>query len=144
MRSNYNKLFIKYGDKINKDYMNNVIDRYEKICDMLFEDRNKLEVLDSFFYNDVVKEDLIKKVNSIKEDIDLIDKKKNDLMDYCVNKLRYEGNLKKVLMNLSNNELSYLNSIVSLGKDFNEVDKMKFEEVKRNRGEIKNSLTSNY
>ena len=70
----------------------------------------------------------------MKEEIQSLNQKKEEIINYSSNKLRYENKLISWLKNLNMSDISKLNSLININSEFNEVDRIKFEEQKRNRG----------
>ena len=131
---NRNNILIKWENSFKREYILEVISNFEYIRNILFDDRNIEDVINSYLLYEDLKNKKLEVINNFKSELNNIDRKKDDLINYSVNKLRYERKLKDWLKNINLNELYKLKNIVDIGREFNEVDKYKFEEEKLNRG----------
>lgn len=131
---NINNVYQKWEDKFNRDYIDKIYQNFQFIGNKLFEDRNLEDVLNTFFHYENLVRMKHQQIKSLNEEIGLIQRKKGDLMNYSSDKLRYEKKLTNWLKNLPMSDISKLNSLININSEFNEVDRLKFEEMKRNRG----------
>ena len=131
---NRHNILIKWENSFKREYILEVISNFEYIRNILFDDRNIEDVINSYLLYEDLKNKKIEVINNFKSELNNIDMKKDDLINYSVNKLRYDNRLKEWLKNVNINELYKLKNIVNISNEFNEVDKFKFEEEKLNRG----------
>ena len=131
---NINNIYQKWEDKINRSYIDEIYQNFQFIGNKLFEDRNLEDVLNTFLHYENLVRMKHQQIKSLNEEIGVIQRKKGDLMNYSSDKLRYEKKLTNWLKNLSMVDISKLNSLINIKSEFNEVDRLKFEEMKRNRG----------
>ena len=131
---NRHNILIKWENSFKREYILEVISNFEYIRNILFDDRNIEDVINSYLLYEDLKNKKIEVINNFKSELNNIDMKKDDLINYSVNKLRYDNRLKEWLKNVNVNELYKLKNIVNISNEFNEIDKFKFEEEKLNRG----------
>ena len=131
---NINNTYHKWENKFGREYINHIYKNLEFIGSTLFEDRNLEDVLDTFFHYENLIREKQNHLNSINEEIQSLNQKKEEIINYSSNKLRYENKLISWLKNLNMSDISKLNSLININSEFNEVDRIKFEEQKRNRG----------
>lgn len=131
---NRNNIIIKWENQFKREYIIEVISNFEYVRNVLFDDRNLEDVINSYLLYEDLKNKKLEMINNLKSELNTIDRKKNDLSNYSVNKLRYQSKLKNWLKNMNINEVYKLKNIVDIGREFNEVDRYKFEEEKSNRG----------
>ena len=131
---NYNKIYVKYSDELGRDYINKVIQEFEFIGKEFYEDRNIIEILDVYFLYELNKRKLIERIDILKSDINKFSRMKDDLKNYIIDKLRSEKKLIKLLLNKDRRTLYEIKELVDINREFNEVDRLKFEDEKRNRG----------
>ena len=131
---NINNIYQKWEDKFNREYIDDIYQKFQFIGNKLFEDRNLEDVLNTFLHYENLVRMKHQQIKSLNEEIGVIQRKKGDLMNYSSDKLRYEKKLTNWLKNLPMSDISKLNSLININSEFNEVDRLKFEESKRNRG----------
>ena len=131
---NINNIYQKWEDKFNRQYIDDIYQKFQFIGNKLFEDRNLEDVLNTFLHYENLVRMKHQQIKSLNEEIGVIQRKKGDLMNYSSDKLRYEKKLTNWLKNLPMSDISKLNSLININSEFNEVDRLKFEESKRNRG----------
>lgn len=131
---NINNTYHKWENKFGREYINHIYKNLEFIGSKLFEDRNLEDVLDTFFHYENLIREKQNHLNSIDEEIKSLNQKKEEIINYSSNKLRHENKLISWLKNLNMSDVSKLNSLININSEFNEVDRIKFEEQKRNRG----------
>ena len=129
-----NKVFIKWYDKLGENLVRKVFENFDLIEKEFYEDRNKEEVIDSYLNIEYRRIENYKKIKELKDENERLRYMMKDIKNYIVNKLRSEGKLFNFLMNKDRKVLGKLRDIVDIEREYNEVDRRKFEEEKKNRG----------
>ena len=129
-----NKIFLKWYEKLDENLVRKVLENFDIIEREFYEDRNKEEVVDSYLNIEFRRIENYKKIQELKEENERLRYMMKDIKNYIVNKLRSEGKLLNFLMNKDRKVLGKLRDIVDIEREYNEVDRRKFEEEKRNRG----------
>ena len=129
-----NKVFIKWYEKLGESLVRKVFENFDLIEKEFYEDRNKEEVIDSYLNIEYRRIDNYKKIKELNDENDRLRFMMKDMKNYIINKLRSEGKLLNFLMNKDRKVLGKLKDIVDIDREYEIVDKKKFEEEKRNRG----------
>jgi hypothetical protein len=129
-----NKLFIKWYEKLGENLVRKVFENFDLIEREFYEERNKEEVIDSYLNIEYRRIENYRKIKELKDENERLLFMMKDIKNYIINKLRSEGKLVNFLMNKDRKVLGKLRDIVDIEKEYNEVDRRKFEEEKRNRG----------
>ena len=120
-----------------------VIKNFQTISNLLYDDRNKEQVIDLYLSHEVNKRNKMKLIKQFKEDIELETMKQKSLYNRPIEVLRNEGKLYKLLQNLTMEEVNWLRDKVDINLEFERLDRERFEEMKRNRGtSVGQSLTN--
>lgn len=138
-----NKIFVDYIDHFQGEYINMVIEKVKTISNLLYDDRNKEQVIRLYLDHEVSRRNKMKQIKNLHMEIEGEGLKQESLYNRPVEILRNEGKLYPLLRNLSMEELHKLRNIVNIQPEFERLDKEKFEEIKRNRGTtVGTSLTN--
>ena len=129
-----NKVFIKWYEKLGENLVRKVFENFDIIEREFYEDRNKEEVVDSYLNIEYQRIENYRKIKELKDENERLRYMMKDIKNYIVNKLRSEGKLLNFLMNKDRKVLGKLRDIVDIEREYNEVDRRKFEEEKKNRG----------
>jgi hypothetical protein len=129
-----NRVFIKWYEKLGENLVRKVFENFDIIEKEFYEDRNKEEVVDSYLNIEYQRIENYRRIKELKDENERLNYMMKDIKNYIVNKLRSEGKLINFLMNKDRKVLGKLRDIVDIEREYNEVDKRKFEEEKRNRG----------
>jgi hypothetical protein len=129
-----NRVFIKWYEKLGENLVRKVFENFDIIEKEFYEDRNKEEVVDSYLNIEYQRIENYRRIKELKDENERLNYMMKDIKNYIVNKLRSEGKLINFLMNKDRKVLGKLRDIVDIEKEYNEVDRRKFEEEKRNRG----------
>lgn len=129
-----NKVFIKWYEKLGESLVRKVFENFDLIEKEFYEDRNKEEVIDSYLNIEYRRIENYKKIKELNDENDRLRFMMKDMKNYIINKLRSEGKLLNFLMNKDRKVLGKLKDIVDIDREYEIVDKKKFEEEKRNRG----------
>ena len=129
-----NKVFLKYYELLGDNLVRKVCDNFQFIGNTFYEDRNVEEVVDSYLHMEKVIKENFDRINDIRYESEQLRKRQSELINYVVNKLRNQNVLVDFLKNKDMETINKIKSIVDIKREFEIVDKMKFEEMKRNRG----------
>lgn len=129
-----NKIFLKWYEKLGDNLVRKVIENFDIIEREFYEDRNKEEIVDSYLNIENQRINNYKKIKELKDENDRLRFIQKDIKNYIINKLRNEGKLLNFLMNKDRKVLGQLKDIVDIQREYEIVDRKKFEEEKRNRG----------
>ena len=129
-----NKIFLKWYEKLGDNLVRKVIENFDIIEREFYEDRNKEEIVDSYLNIEYQRINNYKKIKELKDENDRLRFIQKDIKNYIINKLRNEGKLLNFLMNKDRRILGQLKDIVNIQREYEIVDRKKFEEEKRNRG----------
>ena len=129
-----NKIFLKWYEKLGDILVRKVIENFDIIEREFYEDRNKEEIVDSYLNIEYQRINNYKKIKELKDENDRLRLIQKDIKNYIINKLRNEGKLLNFLMNKDRKILGQLKDIVDIQREYEIVDRKKFEEEKRNRG----------
>lgn len=129
-----NKIHAKYVDKVDNNYINSIVDRFTFISNLIYDDRNIEDVVDHFLHLDLVKQQNMKRINELNQEIQKLDSNQDKLLNYPIENLRSEGKLIKLLINKPMADIHKLRNYVDIRQEFEQLDKLRFEEEKRNRG----------
>jgi hypothetical protein len=129
-----NKVFLKYYELLGDNLVRKVCDNFQFIGNTFYEDRNVEEVVDSYLHMEKVIKENFDRINDIRYESEQLRKQQSELINYVVNKLRNQNVLVDFLKNKDMETINKIKSIVDIKREFEIVDKMKFEEMKRNRG----------
>lgn len=129
-------LIRKYEGLFERNYINEVIKKFEKIRELLFykEDLNK--TIDQYLNYDKIVCEFNTSIKNLLGDIRKVENLKFELLNKSIIELRREGKLFDWLNNLNNNELMELKNIVNIDIEWRELDNYRFNESKKNRGQI--------
>lgn len=129
-----NKIFLKWYEKLGDNLVRKVIENFDIIEREFYEDRNKEEIVDSYLNIEYQRINNYKKIKELKDENDRLRLIQKDIKNYIINKLRNEGKLLNFLMNKDRKILGQLKDMVDIQREYEIVDRKKFEEEKRNRG----------
>ena len=130
-----NKVFLKWYEELGENYVKDVFKNFEIIEKEFYEDRNKEDVVDVYLLYEKYIRDRHNRIKELSTEIDRFKRMKKDLMNYVINKLRDERKLINFLKNKDRTTLGKLRDVVDIEREYNEVDRLKFEEEKRMRGQ---------
>ena len=129
-----NRIYIKWMDKLGESYVKKIISDFDFMEVEFYEDRNKEEVVDVYLMYEWENRNRRKSIENIGNEIIKYDRMKDDIKNYIIDKLRDEGKLVNFLKNKNRSVLGKINSVCDIKREYNIVDKLKFEEEKKNRG----------
>ena len=138
-----NKVFLNWYKKLGENYIKEIINDFDLIEKEFYEDRNKENVLNVYFEYEKVIRDKHLEIKKLNEDVNVLKRHKYDIKNYVINKLRNENKLVDFLKNKDRLILGRLKNVVDINNEYNIVDRIKFEEEKKIRGNnIKMSLNN--
>ena len=129
-----NKLFIKWYEKLGENLVRKVFENFDLIEKEFYEERDKEEVIDSYLNIEYRRIENNRKIKELKDENERLLFMMKDIKNYIINKLRSEGKLVNFLMNKDRKVLGKLRDIVDIEREYEIVDKKKFEEEKKLRG----------
>jgi hypothetical protein len=129
-----NEIYIKWYDKLGDKFVKDTIEEFNFLEREFYEDRNKKQILDTFFQYESSIRDKTNSLSQIQNDISQLHRRKHELTNYIINKLRNENKLIDFLANKDRKTLGLISTICDIKHEYNKVDMIKFEEEKRNRG----------
>ena len=130
-----NKIINKFGDILNKDYINDVISKFKRVRELVFFNGEVEQLINSYLHYDKLIIDFDKQIKSINEDKRKVLKYKKDLINVSIYGLRNKNKLVEWLDNLSMDEINELRNIVDIEGEFKIVDDKRFRERKRDSKE---------
>ena len=130
---NKGNLIRKYEDVIKRDYIIEIIRRFERIRELLFFKGDLEQLVDSYLHYDKLIDQFQKQMVQLQKDIQQLQSHKHQLINKSVLELRGEGKLMEWLDNLSTKELSELKDIFQIESYFKKIDDFRFNEMKKNR-----------
>jgi hypothetical protein len=131
---NKGNLIRKYEDVIKRDYITEIIRRFERIRELLFFKGDLEQLVNSYLHYDKLIDQFQKQMVQIQKDIQQLQSNKHQLINKSVLELRGDGKLMEWLNNLSTKELIELKDIVQIDGEFRKIDDYRFNESKKNRG----------
>lgn len=131
-----NRLYYKFENRLGKRKIDEVIESFKRIKSIVFLEGNIEDLIESYLYGLCEIISLNERINSLNDDKRRIIKSIEGIKNRSIEKLRYNGELKEWLMKLDDKELSELNFLVDIKKEFNEVDMEKFR-IKKSRSNSK-------
>jgi len=131
---NKGNLIRKYEDVIKRDYITEIIRRFERIRELLFFKGDVEQLVDSYLHYDKLIDKFQKQTTQLQKDIQQLQSHKHQLINKSILDLRRDGKLIEWLDNLSTDELVELKNIVQIEVEFKKIDDYRFNESKRNRG----------
>ena len=138
-----NKVFLNWYKKLGENYIKEIINDFDLIEKEFYEDRNKENVLNVYFEYEKIIRDKHLEIKKLNEDVNVLKRHKYDIKNYVINKLRNENKLVDFLKNKDRLILGRLKNVVDINNEYNIVDRIKFEEEKKIRGNnIKMSLNN--
>lgn len=138
-----NKVFLNWYKKLGENYIKEIINDFDLIEKEFYEDRNKENVLNVYFEYEKIIRDKHLEIKKLNEDVNVLKRHKYDIKNYVINKLRNENKLVDFLKNKDRLTLGRLKNVVDINNEYNIVDRIKFEEEKKIRGNnIKMSLNN--
>ena len=138
-----NKVFLNWYKKLGENYIKEIINDFDLIEKEFYEDRNKENVLNVYFEYEKIIRDKYLEIKKLNEDVNVLKRHKYDIKNYVINKLRNENKLVDFLKNKDRLILGRLKNVVDINNEYNIVDRIKFEEEKKIRGNnIKMSLNN--
>ena len=129
-------LLRKYGDIIKRDYIEEVVKKFERVRSIIFYNGDIEQIIDSYLHYDRLINDFNINISKLKNDIEKCKKMKYEILNKSVLKLRSEGKLLEWLNQLNDKELNELKGIVDIESEYKRIDDYRFNESKKNRGKI--------
>ena len=129
-------LIRKYESIIKRDYIVEIIRRFERVRELLFYKGELDKVVDGYLNYDRLINDYQKQIIQFNRDIKKLESLKFELLNKSVIELRKEGKLIEWLNNLNDNELNEIKNIVDVEGEFRKIDDYRFNESKKNRGKM--------
>lgn len=127
-------IYKKYEDIIRRDYIGEVIKRFERVRELLFYKGNLNDVVDGYLNYDRMINDINTQIKRMNNEKKIIEDRKFELLNRSVLELRKEGKLIDWLDRLEINELRELKNIVKIDYEYKLVDDKKLNELKMIRG----------
>ena len=127
-------IYKKYEDIIRRDYIGEVIKRFERVRELLFYKGNLNDVVDGYLNYDRMINDINSQIKRMNDEKRIIEERKFELLNRSVLELRKEGKLIDWLDRLEINELRELKNIVKIDYEYKVVDDKKLNELKMIRG----------
>ena len=127
-------IYKKYEDIIRRDYIGEVIKRFERVRELLFYKGNLNDVVDGYLNYDRMINDINSQIKRMNDEKRIIEDRKFELLNRSVLELRKEGKLIDWLDRLEINELRELKNIVKIDYEYKVVDDKKLNELKMIRG----------
>jgi hypothetical protein len=131
---NRNNLYRKFENTFNREFIDEVIEKFIFTKNQLFEDRNLESVIDRYLSFESEKIRNQKRINDTQNEINRLRNGQKELLNYSVIKLRKENKLVSWLKNLDVRILYKLNNLLDIRNEFELVDNFKFNESKKERG----------
>ena len=129
-------VYKKFEDNIGRNIIDTTFKEFETIKQMLYLDGNIEDVVFEYcnYLNHVI--NLKKSIKEMESNINQLNHKLQSVKNRSVDGLRRENKLGKWLMNLSTKELNQLRNIVSIEREFKEIDDYRFNKSKEDRGRV--------
>lgn len=121
-----NRLYFKFSDKLGKRKIDEVVEIFYRIKEIVFLDGNVDDLIESYCYGLVEMVSIDDRIRSLREEKMKIFNSIEGIKNRGIDKLRYNGELERWLMKLDDKELSELNNLVDIKKEYYDVDKKKF------------------
>jgi len=129
-------VYKKFEDNIGRNIIDTTFKEFETIKQMLYLDGNIEDVVFEYcnYLNHII--NLKKSIKEMESNINQLNHKLQSVKNRSVDGLRRENKLGKWLMNLSTKELNQLRNIVSIEREFKEIDDYRFNKSKEDRGRV--------
>ena len=129
-------VYKKFEDNIGRNIIDTTFKEFETIKQMLYLDGNIEDVVFEYcnYLNHII--NLKKSIKEMESNINQLNHKLQSVKNRSVNGLKRENKLGKWLMNLSTKELNQLRNIVSIEREFKEIDDYRFNKSKEDRGRV--------
>ena len=129
-------VYKKFEDNIGRNIIDTTFKEFETIKQMLYLDGNIEDVVFEYcnYLNHII--NLKKSIREMESNINQLNHKLQSVKNRSVDGLRRENKLGKWLMNLSTKELNQLRNIVSIEREFKEIDDYRFNKSKEDRGRV--------
>jgi len=131
---NRNNLYRKFENTFNREFIDEIIEKFIFTKNQLFEDRNLESVIDRYLSFESEKIRNQRRINDTQNEINRLRNGQKELLNYSVIKLRKENKLVSWLKNLDVRILYKLNNLLDIRNEFELVDNFKFNESKKERG----------
>ena len=129
-------LLRKYGDIIKRDYIEEVVKKFERVRSIIFYNGDIEQIIDSYLHYDRLINDFNINISKLKNDIEKCKKMKYEILNKSVLKLRSEGKLLEWLNELNDKDLNEIKGIVDIESEYRKIDDYRFNESKKNRGKV--------
>ena len=126
----------KYGSIIRRDYIEDVVKKFERVRSIIFYNGDIEQIVDSYLHYDRLINDFNNNISKLKNDIEKCKKMKYEILNKSVLKLRSEGKLLEWLNELNDKDLNEIKGIVDIESEFKRIDDFRFNESKKNRSKI--------
>ena len=129
-------VYKKFEDNIGRNIIDTTFKEFETIKQMLYLDGNIEDVVFEYcnYLNHII--NLKNSIREMESNINQLNHKLQSVKNRSVDGLRRENKLGKWLMNLSTKELNQLRNIVSIEREFKEIDDYRFNKSKEDRGRV--------
>ena len=129
-------LLRKYGGIIKRDYIEEVVRKFERVRSIIFYNGDIEQIIDSYLHYDRLINDFNNNISKLKNDIEKCKKMKYEVLNKSVLKLRSEGKLLEWLNELNDKDLNEIKDIVDIESEYRKIDDYRFNESKKNRGKV--------
>ena len=129
-----NKVYLNWYEKLGENYVRKVFENFDIIEKEFYEERNKEEILNSYLNYESIIRNNWEKINELKKENERLSLMKKDIKNYIIYKLRNEGKLVNFLKNKDRKVLGKIRDLVDIEREYEIVDRIKFDEEKKNRG----------
>lgn len=126
----------KYGSVIKRDYIESIIEKFKKVRELVFYRGDIEQIVDSYLHYDKLIDEFQKNIIQLQKDISVCKKKKYEILNSSVLRLRSEGKLGSWLNDLNETDLIELKNIVDIESEWRQIDEYRFNEKKKDRGRV--------
>ena len=126
----------KYGSVIKRDYIESIVEKFKKVRELVFYKGDIEQIVDSYLHYDKLIDEFQKNIIQLQKDISVCKKKKYEILNSSVLRLRSEGKLGSWLNDLNESDLIELKSIVDIESEWRKIDDYRFNKMKEERGKV--------
>ena len=126
----------KYKDRFNEDYINKIYSEFEVIKYKIYLEGEVGDVVDRYFDNLSRIDSMKLKISILKVEILNTENKLRGIKNQPIVELRNNNQLLPYLNQLSTSDLNKLRNIVDIQREFEEIDKHRFNQSKNNSGDL--------
>ena len=126
----------KYGSVIKRDYIESIVEKFKKVRELVFYKGDIEQIVDSYLHYDKLIDEFQKNIIQLQKDISVCKKKKYEILNSSVLRLRSEGKLGSWLNDLNESDLIELKNIVDIESEWRKIDDYRFNKMKEERGKV--------